>query len=269
MKKALLIGINSYKGAVLNGCVNDVMMMQKLLNGLDYQVKALVEKNATKSNIMEEFELMLADSKPGDSLVFHYSGHGSQVPDKSGDESDSLDECILPINFTWDNVILDDDINDLLERHNTGAHVEVLLDACHSGSGTRSVLIEPNKAHTRYNRYIQPPKELFDHITNRNVKVAPIKLDNVVLFSGCKDDQTSSDAYIDSQYNGAFTYAFCKNFRINNSRVSSLASIRMYMKANGYEQEPQLTCSLAKKGTPPFSAEGSLLKSLKFWEWQS
>ncbi|MDO9111692.1 MAG: caspase family protein [Desulfatirhabdiaceae bacterium] len=36
---------------------------------------------------------------------------------------------------------------------------------------------------------------------------------NHVLFSGCRDNQTSADVYISGAYNGAFTYYFCRHIR--------------------------------------------------------
>lgn len=33
---------------------------------------------------------------PGDSLFFHFSGHGSQQPDPLGIEEDGMNEVILP-----------------------------------------------------------------------------------------------------------------------------------------------------------------------------
>ena len=36
------------------------------------------------------------DVQPGDSLFFHYSGHGSQQPDPLGVEEDGMNEVILP-----------------------------------------------------------------------------------------------------------------------------------------------------------------------------
>ena len=38
---------------------------------------------------------MVRNSKPGDLLFFHYSGHGSYILDKDGDEIDGCDEMIV------------------------------------------------------------------------------------------------------------------------------------------------------------------------------
>lgn len=261
MKKALLVGINNYKQAPLNGCCNDVILMESLLKQRGFTINSLTDNDATKQNMLEELECLVTGCVAGDSLVFHYSGHGSQVPDNSGDENDGLDECILPIDFTWDNVILDDDLNRIFGKAN-GATIEVILDACHSGSGTRNVLLS-TKATEFTSRFIQPPREIFTHVRNAfNVNVNPLMVNNIITWSGCRDDQTSADAYINGSYNGAFTFAFAQ--LITSSRKSTLEAVRKFM-LNDFLQEPQLTCSNAQTKSAPFEHSQSLLRSLKFW----
>lgn len=47
-------------------------------------------------------------------LWFHYSGHGSQEADRSGSESDGLSETIIPIDYTTNGSIVDNDLYRLL-----------------------------------------------------------------------------------------------------------------------------------------------------------
>lgn len=56
------------------------------------------------------------NAKAGDYLVFHYSGHGSQIRDRDGDElNDNMDELICPYDIGWDDTfITDDDLNKAL-----------------------------------------------------------------------------------------------------------------------------------------------------------
>jgi metacaspase-1 len=71
----------------------------------------------------------------GDSLVFHYSGHGKQQKDENGDEIDGFDETILPMDFQQEGVIVDDEINETIVRplpH--GVKLHAIVDACHSGT---------------------------------------------------------------------------------------------------------------------------------------
>ena len=71
-----------------------------------------------------------------------------------------------------------------------------------------------------------------------------------VLFSGCKDTQTSADAYISGAYNGVFTYYFCKTIRDVQgviTRAELLKLMRASLKHEGYDQIPQLECPAAVK----------------------
>ena len=78
---------------------------------------------------------LLQGSQPGDSLVFHFSGHGAQQRSYSGDEVDGMDETLCPLDFETQGMIVDDEINAALVRplpH--GAKLHALVDACHSGT---------------------------------------------------------------------------------------------------------------------------------------
>jgi hypothetical protein len=97
-KTALCIGINNYPGTQndLYGCVNDANDWAAELQRKGYTVKMLLDAKATSKNILKEMHAMLTKTKPGDSVVIQYSGHGSYVPDEDGDEPDGMDECICP-----------------------------------------------------------------------------------------------------------------------------------------------------------------------------
>src|SRR6266581_2015789 len=98
-KKALLAGINDYPGRQndLQGCVNDITnvcdVLVKYFGFASADVTLLQDKHATKAAILDGLKALVARSSAGDLLVFHYSGHGSQVRDADGDElDDGLDE---------------------------------------------------------------------------------------------------------------------------------------------------------------------------------
>lgn len=147
-KRALLVGINKYKmqGADLSGCVNDVTNMRDILlkffGFAAKEIRVLVDERATKKNIMERLTWLISRVKADNRLLFHYSGHGSQIVDRDGDElKDKLDEIICPHDMDWDgNFISDDDLRALFANLPKGVNLEVVLDSCHSGTGTREML---------------------------------------------------------------------------------------------------------------------------------
>jgi hypothetical protein len=145
-RKALLVGINNYQGVSdLRGCVNDVTNMRNVLKthmGFSNQdIRVLVDERATKENILNRLNWLLRGAKSGDFLIFHFSGHGSQIRDRDGDElQDNLDELICPYDMNWDgSYITDDELNNLFKRIPQGVRLEVFLDACHSGTALRSI----------------------------------------------------------------------------------------------------------------------------------
>lgn len=97
--KALLVGINKYPGAPLQGCVNDVHDMAAYLTAhrgfASTDISLLLDHAATTRAISKALKTLVAGVKPGDRVLFHYSGHGAQVPTRNpAGEIDGLDECI-------------------------------------------------------------------------------------------------------------------------------------------------------------------------------
>src|SRR5688572_25400270 len=113
-KKAVLIGINRYRmpGADLRGCVNDVNNLQSVLTGhygfVKSDIKVLTDFDATKKAMQAAIRTLITNAKKGDVLLLHYSGHGSNVPDKDGDEADKRDEILCPTDLDWKDPLTDD-----------------------------------------------------------------------------------------------------------------------------------------------------------------
>jgi len=150
VKRAVLVGIGKYKKPTiptLSGPVNDVELMKNLLVGkFDFapeNVCVLTNEKATRAAILDAVRTQLIEaSQPGDIAVFHFSGHGSQVTDVSGDEDDHLDETIVPYDSRQGDVfdITDDEINGLLReltQKKPTVSVVFILDSCHSGTSAR------------------------------------------------------------------------------------------------------------------------------------
>lgn len=73
--------------------------------------------------------------QPGDSLLFHYSGHGSRQRNYNGDEVDGYDETLCPLDFETQGMIVDDEINATIVRPlPPGVKLHAIIDACHSGT---------------------------------------------------------------------------------------------------------------------------------------
>ncbi|PIQ94177.1 MAG: Caspase-1, p20 [Nitrospirae bacterium CG_4_10_14_0_8_um_filter_41_23] len=262
--KALLVGINKYKipGVDLSGCVNDVTnvrdVLLKFFGFAVKEIRALVDERATKKNIITRLKWLVNKAKAGDRLLFHFSGHGSQVRDRDGDElKDHMDEIICPHDMEWDGVfITDDELREIFSSIPKGANLEVLLDSCHSGTGTREAFaINTLPSEMSFKpRFLAPPIDIAcrvdDDLEVKRILKGNSNPINHVLFSGCRDNQTSADAYIHGSYNGAFTYYLCKHLReIQGSitRAELLKRLRASLKFNGFNQTPQLEAPVAER----------------------
>ncbi|KMZ72481.1 Metacaspase 9 [Zostera marina] len=145
-KRAVICGI-SYKGynkEEIEGSVNDAIFMKYLLenkyNFSDILMLTDDEKNSmnnipTKMNILNAMEWLVKDCQQGDSLVFYYSGHGSQKKDMDGDEIDGFDETLCPLDYFTNGMITDDVINETIVRPlPSGAMLHVIIESSHSGT---------------------------------------------------------------------------------------------------------------------------------------
>lgn len=261
-KRALLVGVNDYLEINdLRGCINDVTNMRSILKTYlgfrNRDIRVLVDDRATKKNILYRLERMVSQAKSGDFLVFHFSGHGSQIRDRDGDElEDHMDELLCPYDMNWDNgFITDDDLNRIFGKLKENVLLEVFLDSCHSGTGLKDISLgrpaELGPENPTLFRYVEPPLDIDCRSEGEEEDLEPVKHFNMmdrdtvhhILWAGCKAKQASADAYIDGSYNGAFTYYFCKHVRATAGRISRRELMRRVcasLSYHGYSQIPQL-----------------------------
>ena len=155
--RALLIGVGRYAHFTekLHGINLDLDMMSETaqLMGFDKNaIKILENEHATTDGVYNAFENWLLEGlKPQDRVLIYFSGHGSQVPDENNDETDNFDEVLLLFDTTLiaengrqslSGVLHDDRFNKLLAQIKS-RNIIVILDACHSGSATRSLPLTP------------------------------------------------------------------------------------------------------------------------------
>lgn len=228
-KIAMLVGIN-YRGSKneLNGCINDVVRMESFLrNKCGYtDITVLTDdtpKKPTMMNIMDSLSDVIVKIRENNikELFFHYSGHGTYIRDANGDEMDGNDEAIVPIDVDKSGLIVDDLLYMYINKIPATCKCIFVFDSCHSGSvldlkyryyGTKTRVVENNRA------------------------VTPA---NIVMISGCRDNQTSADAFITGKWSGAMTASllYClESNRYNVTCFSLLESMKQYLLRNGYDQ---------------------------------
>jgi metacaspase-1 len=262
-KKALLVGINRYKipGADLRGCVNDVKNLRAVLTAFygfaAKNIRTLTDYAATTKAMRDAIATLVKGAKKGDVLLFHYSGHGANVPDKNGDEADRRDEILCPTDLDWKDPLLDDWLRTTFDRLPAGVSFTVIMDCCHSGTNTRALL--PPDAPV-ISRYLPNPWDLMAIESGRSLRgkvkgrlrrstPARRKKDIVavnipeVLVTGCRDTQTSADAEIGGSFNGALTYNLVATIKAARGKLTYRElhdGTAKRLKQGGFSQVPQL-----------------------------
>jgi metacaspase-1 len=276
-RRALLIGINKYQiaGADLRGCVNDVKDLRDALiefHGFKKSdIAVLTDGNATKKAIETGIKTLMRASKKGDVAVLHYSGHGSNVPDDNSDEADGRDEILCPTDLDWKDPLRDDWLRGTLDAVHADARLTVIMDCCHSGTNTRAIL--PPDAPVK-ERYLPSPWGLAAVESRRSVPkkvtselrrsarrtrqardIVAAELPEV-LITGCRDTQTSADAFINGRYNGALTFALVDAIRKSRGRLTYRElhdRASRVLKTRRFEQVPQLEGRASHFDLPLFS----------------
>lgn len=208
--RALLVGVGRYAqlDERLSGVSLDIRMMTEFARILGFEssaIKVLEHENASTQAVVAAVENWLIKGVgPEDRILFYFSGHGSQIPDDSEDENDAFDEVLLLYdaaiakqgrNPTLTGVLVDDDFNAMLARM-TSRNIFVILDACHSGSATRSLGLDPrafalDEAQVKFFSY-SPHLEAaggrgrFDVMEAPNSAAADA---NYVVLTACRDDE--------------------------------------------------------------------------------
>eukprot|EP00406_Dinophysis_acuminata_P073410 CAMPEP_0179246836 /NCGR_PEP_ID=MMETSP0797-20121207/19299_1 /TAXON_ID=47934 /ORGANISM="Dinophysis acuminata, Strain DAEP01" /LENGTH=520 /DNA_ID=CAMNT_0020954437 /DNA_START=1 /DNA_END=1563 /DNA_ORIENTATION=- len=240
-KRALLIGINYFgTRAELRGCINDVHRMRGLIMGMygfpgspDAMTiltddSSSPQSKPTRANILGALRWLVQGAQPGDVLFLHFSGHGAQQEDPSYTEEDGYDETICPSDFQRAGMVVDDEIFDAIVLPlPPGVKLTAVMDCCHSGTGL-------DLPYTwQYSNWAEEDNPCHS-------------AGDVILISGCQDEQTSSDG--GGGYGkpmGAMTTALCNTLERNPTvtHVQMLDDLRKELRRGGFDQIPSLTSS--------------------------
>lgn len=263
----LFVGIDKYPDprAELHGCVSDVTSMRKLLEKRiqpqeTFHALELLDQDATRANILAAFRKHLGQAGPGDIALFYYAGHGSEElapPEFQGlDTGDKFQTLVC-----WDSRLQEPDRWDLADKELSGLiaqvagsdpekapHIAIVLDCCHSGSGTRdSDEVTPRQLGGRQS---QRPAATFDLSG-----AAPVGGPTVggrlalphgrhVLLTACLPTETAKELKINGEPRGIFSYYLqealqqatdgAPSYRDLFKRISALVRLRVS------DQTPQL-----------------------------
>ena len=251
---ALCIGINNYPNPEnrLAGCINDCNdWVAELRNKWGFaKISVLQDSQATVANVTAALHKLIAEAVPGDVIVVTYSGHGTYIQDKNGDEPDSRDEAL----YLYDGLLVDDVIREILAGLKQGVSLTVISDSCFSGTVTR--MPEPgSEAAAAKPRVVFPEGATFDtYVPVKGRAFISEESMNEVLLSGASDKEYSYDAKINGRPNGALTYYALYSLHKLGGRPTYAqwhAEIRKHL-PGAYPQTPQLEGRAENKAKPVF-----------------
>ena len=271
-KRALVVGLGQQQDKAWNKINGDkdVPIVQGMLKSAGFKsVTTLVNQQATKAGIIGAFKRMAASCKQGDVVYIHYSGHGQQMTDVHNDETDGLDECWIPYDayrkacktYHGEKHLTDDELNVYLNaiRDKIGAKGKLLvvIDACHSGDGTRgdedevvrgvedTLVVDSLNARGIYEAF-EMLKSLFmgDYDKEKiiNDKAKPLA-ERWITISACRSDQVNFE--MKKPAVGKLTYALWTELK-NSDKVSNgefMKRIRKFVNRNtsSRPQQPEMT----------------------------
>ena len=245
MMYALLIGIDHYVSPripSLGGCVNDIDAIEQLLHArynvppdnivklIDHQATHQAIVAAFRNHLIAQVQSWVAAGRPdpAPAFLFYYSGHGSQAPDASGIEPDGMDETIVPHDSRVGDVydLKDWELGQLIDEltaplPEADANVTVVLDCCHSGSGTRD--LKPTLVATRRCEPDTRPQPKMRQQPTMRPTIAGARTRTVstpsgwelgakyVLLAGCRDREEANEHRVSQsstgyRQHGALTY---------------------------------------------------------------
>lgn len=282
---ALFVGIDNYLGGVnaLMGCVNDVTRLHDLLaarlaGGSDrFSPLLLANGQATRQGIIDAWRAHLGQAGPGDVALFCYAGHGSQenAPPEFWDlEPDRLNETLVCHDSRapggWD--LADKELAQLIaETAANGPHCAVILDCCHSGSGTRDaedITIRQQRADMRTRpiaSYIVTPQQAAQlhgqpaSAASPATPWAAIASGRHILLAACRPEQTAKETLFPGpnglERRGAFSYYLQDTLQQSGATLSYrdlLTRVNALVQSRVSDQHPQLEASEPADLEQPF-----------------
>jgi len=261
-KLALLVGISDYNR---NNGVNDlhgkedaVTLAKTLTENEKFGFKEddvilLSNEEATLEGIEKAFrEHLIKNAKPGDVVLFYFSGHGEQISDDNGDEMDGQDECLVPYDYNEKNQprvkddLLEkllDELADTMKKDPSGevqGDILVMLDSCHSGTATKGIA-DGRGIVWDEELYGEPQENPDGEEDNAGGFLAKGSTsEGYLLISACKSSQVAKE---DLTERGVLTYYFISALEKSGTGTTYFdlfERLNRMIKSAGWEQEPQM-----------------------------
>lgn len=263
-KSALLIAVGDYPATTGWQKINsendaDLVKNTLLRQGFEgAEIFVLKNADATREGILQAIRSRLLDRvRAGDVVWFQFSGHGQQVADDNGDEVDGFDEAIVPVNspmrydpdgYRGENLIRDDELgkvfHQIRQKLTASGSLTVVLDACHSGTGTRGNSIARGTTHVMADTSFRAPVSRGGgNSATLDGLADDTNLASLTAFFGASANQLNFEARDDEgRQVGSLTYALCKKLAAASPATSwrsLFEEVRTEMAIIAPRQNPQ------------------------------
>jgi len=275
--RAVLVGVNEYRRPEippLRGCVNDVLLVRALLRrwfGVDNRyIRMVVNQRATKDAILGRLREAIQASAPGDIVVFYFSGHGSQIRDRDGDElADGLDELLCPHDMDWDTgrYVVDDEFDRIVASAPRDVVVEAFFDCCFGGAAPAAFArLTDEPAAGPPVRFAPPPDDIYARSAGDQLPwstlASGLRLEEGnVAWAASAENMPASEIEVDGVVYGLFTYWGCWSIwhyaqsgeLPRRTREQLVAEIRRILAELHTDQRPAVFASRALLHEPPLT----------------
>jgi len=262
-KHALIVAIGNYPaetGWPQINSGNDAVVISDALQRKGFpaaNIALLAEEKATRANILGAIRTQLLNRvQAGDIAYFQFSGHGQQVADDNGDEVDGFDEAIVPFNspiryeagvYQGENLIRDDELGALFteirRKLGPGGNLMVVIDACHSGTGTRGLEKARGTDIVMAAPDFKPGRSKSDFSFQQSETGVGRKLAPMAAFFGAAQNQLNFETRDeDGRPVGSLSYALSKKLSQSGPTTTYRGlfdQIKMEMSAIAPRQQPQ------------------------------
>jgi len=263
---ALLVGIDDYPipSHKLNGCVNDVNAIHEFLDfrckseNTELKVLKLLNHEATKDNIVRGFLEHLGTATNQDDAFFYFSGHGAQEvapPEFWQVEPDKLNESMVCVDSRTASGgvgdLVDKEISYLLWKVSAkNPRILVVMDCCHSGSGTRSTTPSKLEYTTRQIPMANKMRKINEYL-GFNEGFYQIRADgqvvmkrgNYVALAAARANEFAKETTLDGQKRGAFNYSLIETLKAAKGDLSYgdlMSKVKAKVISLVPEQNPQI-----------------------------
>lgn len=245
--RAVCVGIDEYPASPLFGCVADSQAWAGALRSIGFAVSHLTNQQATRANMHQALSELVASARRGDSLVFQYAGHGTQLEDISGDESDRFDEALVPIDYADGEFLLDDDIGVILNKLPEGARLTMIMDCCHSGTNIRfAPLVKRKLSPTTRDRvrYLPVSADVARAFQARRRDIGgtttpEVSWRGVIHLAACQDNEYAYESDGHGDFTSAASGMLVDAFRGGQSVLDFMSGVRTIVERRG-RQHPRL-----------------------------